>query len=917
MSDRGWNVTTKFNNAVLLSLAAMLCLFSSAIARAQLTVTATSVNFGNVVVDQTSGSKSITVQNGGASATFSQVSVNLTPPYAISPSSTCASGVTLAHKGICTITLTATPSVIGAMPAGTLTLASNASNSPQEISLSGTGIGVAQTITFSNPGTQTAGTPLPLIATATSGLTVAFTSATTSVCTVSGTTASFIAAGTCTIHANQAGNTTYAAAPQVAQSFTVNKEPQTITFNNPGTQTAGTPLPLVATATSGLTVAFTSATTSVCTVSGTTASFIAAGTCTIHANQAGNTTYAAAPQVAQSFTVNKEPQTITFNNPGTQTAGTPLPLVATATSGLTVAFTSATTSVCTVSGTTASFIAAGTCAIHANQAGNAVFAAAPQVAQSFTVNKEAQTITFNNPGAQTVGTPLPLIATATSGLTVAFTSATTSVCTVSGTTASFIAAGTCTIHANQAGNAVFAAAPQVAQSFSVNAAIIILSPTSLPAAQVGASYSQTITASGGASPYTYTVTAGSLPAGLTLSSSGTLSGTPKAGGSFTFTVSAKDSNNITSAQSYTLTVSAPTISFSPATLPSAQVGVAYSQTITASGGTSPYHNFSVTAGSLPAGLTLSSSGVLSGTPTVGGSFSFTVSATDSSTGAGPYTAGQSYTLTVTTATITLSPTSLPAAQVGASYSQTITASGGVSPYTYTVTAGSLPAGVTLSSSGTVSGTPTAGGAFSFTATAKDSNNVTGSQNYTLTVSAPTISFSPATLPSAQVGVAYSQTITASGGTSPYHNFSVTAGSLPAGLTLSSSGVLSGTPTAGGSFSFTVSATDSSTGAGPYTAGQSYTLTVTTATITLSPTSLPAAQVGASYSQTITASGGVSPYTYTVTAGSLPAGVDAEFERNCERNADGGRQLQLHGDGQGQQQRDRLAELHADGVCADD
>ncbi|MGB0063509.1 MAG: choice-of-anchor D domain-containing protein, partial [Terracidiphilus sp.] len=189
MSDRGWNVTTKFNNAVLLSLAAMLCLFSSAIARAQLTVTATSVNFGNVVVDQTSGSKSITVQNGGASATFSQVSVNLTPPYAISPSSTCASGVTLAHKGICTITLTATPSVIGAMPAGTLTLASNASNSPQEISLSGTGIGVAQTITFSNPGTQTAGTPLPLIATATSGLTVAFTSATTSVCTVSGTTA--------------------------------------------------------------------------------------------------------------------------------------------------------------------------------------------------------------------------------------------------------------------------------------------------------------------------------------------------------------------------------------------------------------------------------------------------------------------------------------------------------------------------------------------------------------------------------------------------------------------------------------------------------------------------------------------------------------------------------------------------------
>ena len=97
-------------------------------------------------------------------------------------------------------------------------------------------------------------------------------------------------------------------------------------------------------------------------------------------------------------------------------------------------------------------------------------------------------------------------------------------------------------------------------------------------------------------------------------------------------------------------------------------------------------------------------------------------------------------------------------------------------------------------------------------------------------------FSYVLLPSAQVGVAYSQTITASGRTSPYHNFSVTAGSLPAGLTLSSSGVLSGTPTAGGSFSFTVSATDSSTGAGPYAAGR-LSLTVTTATILLSPTSL--------------------------------------------------------------------------------
>ena len=163
-----------------------------------------------------------------------------------------------------------------------------------------------QTITFANPGAQTVGTPLTLKATASSGLTVSFASTTSSVCTVSGTTATFVAAGSCSITASQAGNATYAAATPVSQSFTVSggaKTAQTITFANPGTQTVGTPLTLSATATSGLTVAFASTTASVCTVSGTAATFVAAGTCTIQATQAGNSTYAAATPVSQSFTV--------------------------------------------------------------------------------------------------------------------------------------------------------------------------------------------------------------------------------------------------------------------------------------------------------------------------------------------------------------------------------------------------------------------------------------------------------------------------------------------------------------------------------------------------------------------------------------------------------------------------------------
>jgi hypothetical protein len=198
--------------------------------------------------------------------------------------------------------------------------------------LTGSGL-TSQTITFANPGTQTVGTPLTLSATATSGLTVTFTSTTPSICTVTGTAASFSAAGTCTIDANQAGNATYAAAPMVPQSFTVSPAPltaQTITFNNPGTQTVGTPLTLSATATSGLTVAFTSTTPSICTVTGTAASFSAAGTCTIDANQAGNSTYAAAPMVPQSFTVNAHNvpsftiagTAVTITTPGATTGNT-------------------------------------------------------------------------------------------------------------------------------------------------------------------------------------------------------------------------------------------------------------------------------------------------------------------------------------------------------------------------------------------------------------------------------------------------------------------------------------------------------------------------------------------------------------------------------------------------------------------
>ena len=395
---------------------------------------------------------------------------------------------------------------------------------------------------------------------------------------------------------------------------------------------------------------------------------------------------------------------------------------------------------------------------------------------------------------------------------------------------------------------------------------IAVTPTSLPSGRRNVVYSQALAASGGTAPYGWAVTAGALPAGLALSSAGVLSGTPTANGTFTFTATATDSQGYTGSRAYSLVIAVPLITVIPTSpLPAGRQFAAYTQNIGASGGVMPY-TFAVTAGALPAGLTLSGAGLLAGVPTASGSFSFTIRATDSQ----GFSGTRAYTLSVTAGpVVTLSPSSLPAGGEGLAYSQVIAASGGTAPYTYAPTSGALPPGLTLSSDGTLSGTPTASGSYGFTVTAADAQGFLGSRAYTLTISAaPTITIAPASLPAANENLAYSQTITASGGTAPY-NYAVTSGSLPTGLTLSSGGVLSGSPTANGSFNFTVTATDAQT----YTGDQTYTLTVIAApTITIAPASLPAANENLAYSQTITASGGTAPYGYAVTSGGLPPGL---------------------------------------------
>jgi YD repeat-containing protein len=198
--------------------------------------------------------------------------------------------------------------------------------------------------------------------------------------------------------------------------------------------------------------------------------------------------------------------------------------------------------------------------------------------------------------------------------------------------------------------------------------------------------------------------------------------------------------------------------------------------------------------------------------------------------------------------LTVNPTTLPNGTVGTAYSQTIAASGGTSPYTYQTTWGTLPAGLTLAiSTGVLSGTPTTAATSNFTITATDSASHTGNRAYSLTIgSAVTVTLSPATLANGTVGTAYSQAITASGGTSPY-TYQTTAGTLPGGMNLSSGGVLSGTPTTATTSNFTITATDSAS----HTGNRAYTMTINSSGGTCSGVSYAINDVSVTEGETLT------------------------------------------------------------------
>jgi large repetitive protein len=401
--------------------------------------------------------------------------------------------------------------------------------------------------------------------------------------------------------------------------------------------------------------------------------------------------------------------------------------------------------------------------------------------------------------------------------------------------------------------------------YLTNGPLGVAQPSLAPAVQ-NSPYTAAVVGSGGLPPYQW-VFASSNNQGLSINSAtGVITGTPLTPGTLLLPVILSDATGQSLTVNLSLFVANP-LSVSTTTLPNGFAGTAYSQTLLAGGGVSPFTWLVVGgSGSLPSGLTLSTSGVLSGTPSTTGTFHFTVQVTD----AGGRTATRAMTVSVSVPPLSITTSVLPNGQITVPYSQALAASGGVAPYTWALVSGGFPGGLSMNSNGVISGTPLGPlGVTSFTVQVTDSSPapaLTFQKAFSINIALTLTITSIGPLPEGTLAVPYSQALAASGGTPPY-TWLVTSGVLPAGLLLNAStGVISGTPTGTGPNLFTVTLTDSA----GLTAQQQLNITVVPA-LSITTGNL-SATVGTAFSQTLTATGATPPYTFSTSAGSLPAGL---------------------------------------------
>jgi large repetitive protein len=317
------------------------------------------------------------------------------------------------------------------------------------------------------------------------------------------------------------------------------------------------------------------------------------------------------------------------------------------------------------------------------------------------------------------------------------------------------------------------------------------------------------------------------------------------------------------------------------TLPNGEINAAYVASLEATGGAESGYTFSVQSGTLPQGLALNGNEI-SGSPDVGGNFNFIVAVTD----ADMNSAQRALSIRVESAApLTITTTALPDGEIHNAYHAVIDAQdGALTGYQWSVIAGSLPPGVIMTggtptdSQAEVAGVPTAPGTFNFTVRIADALGDFADRALQVFVDVPPLEMVTTTLPDAFGGVAYSESIAANGGNGTGYIWSVTAGALPNGLTLTDgtpAATLSGTPLQSGLFTFTLQVQDSWMNSD----SRQFDLSITPpGPLAVSTTTLPDAGIGVDYDQPLQATGGYPPYTWSLVSGGMPQGMYLYIDR---------------------------------------
>jgi hypothetical protein len=808
-------------------------------------------------------SQTVTISVGGQSQTITNFGSPVTATYGgTAPvlGATATSGLTPTYSATGTACSVTSAGVVTILAAGSCQItASQAGNStyaaatPVTETLTVNPAADAITIPPTVPGTATVGSTTPIGATTTSGLPPTYTSTTPTICSVSASgVVTSLAIGSCSVTVSQSAAGNYAAATPQTVTITMNGQSQLIlNFGNPITATYGGPAPVLAAApTSGLTPTYT-ATGAACSVtSAGVVTILAVGTCQITAAQAGNSTYAAAPTVGETLTVNPEADAITIppTVPSTAIVGGTVPIGATTTSGVTPTYTSTTPTTCSVSATgVVTMLASGTCTVSVTQPAAGNFAAAPPQTVTISVGGQSQTIqNFGSPVTITYGATVPVLAaTATSGLAPTYTATGTACSVTSAGAVTILAVGTCQITASQAGNSTYAASTPVTETVTVNPAADIISiPGTVPTtATVGGTVPIGATTTSGVTP-TYTST---TPTICSVSTTGVV--TTLASGSCSVTVSQAAAGNYSAATPQIVNIS---VSGQSQTIQNFG-----SPITTIYGSAAPVLGATATSGLVPtyaatgSACSVTSSGAV--TILAVGTCQITASQAGNSTYAAATPITENLTVNPEPDVITIPPTVPTTAMVGSTTPIGATTTSGLPP-TYTST---TPLVCSVSSTGVI--TTLAAGTCTVSVTQPAAGNFATAtpQIVTLNVSTQSQTIQNFGTP---ISVAY-------GGTAPVLGATSTSGLIP---TYSATGTACSVTSAGavtilavGTCQITASQAGNSTYSAATPVTETLTVNPTPDVITIPPTVPSTTPVGTNISIGATTTSGLPP-TYTST-----------------------------------------------------